>query len=895
MISCSGSPHLALIPDGTSPLPSFFARSNRDTDCHGRDAFTVRERLTSKINSAVLSLCLLITAPSVCRAADFNATELLYRSGDYAQAAEVAKAEVERGIWNERWARLLLKCQLTTGQYEQALTTYEAAVKRYSGSLTLRLQGVEAMRFNGLDEKADQGLIEIYNVLRRSSSQYASRDNLIAAGRYFVMQDEDARQILKMFYDRVLNADKGYLEAYIATAELALAKGDFKVAAETLDRAELVDGSDPRLHYLLAQAWRPSDSERATEALQRSLELNPQHVDSLLLKVDQSIDSEHYEAAKATIDQVLKINPRHPAAWSYRAVLAHLRGNFEAEKEMRAKALEPWSNNPEVDHLIGRKLSDKYRFEEGSKYQQQSLTMNPTFAPATLQLAQDLLRLGFDDVGWELAETIATEDQYNVLAHNLATLHDRVKEFVVLRRDGIHVRMDAHEASVYGLAVLDLLTEAKQVLCEKYEVTPSQPIIVEIFPDQKDFAIRTFGLPGGAGFLGVCFGRVITANSPASQGQTPSNWQSVLWHEFCHAVTLEKTKNRMPRWLSEGISVYEERQRNDSWGEQMSPRYRQMLLSDNLTPVSQLSGAFLRPKSPLHLQFAYYQSSLVVEFLIEQHGAETLNLILDDLSAGLETEDALAKNTVPLARLDSAFAEFAKTRAEEFAAGADWDREQFAEAFAEGATEAELLDWLADHPKNAFALQALAELQLENRGFDKAIVTLTTLTDLGAITSGSGGTWEQLAAAYRATNQPKLEITSLKNAVATSSDALSALSRLIELAEGSEDWDDVVEYAGQVLAINPLLTVGHRAMADAAQRTDQHRLAADSLTALLAMDPIDPAGLHYRLATALNSAGDSAGAKRHVLLAMGDAPRYRDAQKLLLQIVDAEDDPENAK
>ena len=75
-----------------------------------------------------------------------------------------------------------------------------------------------------------------------------------------------------------------------------------------------------------------------------------------------------------------------------------------------------------------------------------------------------------------------------------------------------------------------------------------EPVTVEIFPQQQDFAIRTFGLPGGEGFLGVCFGRVITANSPASQGDSPSNLDSVLWHEFCHVVTLEKTSNRMPRW-----------------------------------------------------------------------------------------------------------------------------------------------------------------------------------------------------------------------------------------------------------------------------------------------------------------------------------------------------------
>ncbi len=180
------------------------------------------------------------------------------------------------------------------------------------------------------------------------------------------------------------------------------------------------------------------------------------------------------------------------------------------------------------------------------------------------------------------------------------------------------------------------------------------------FLNRKTLRSAPLGLPGGAGFLGVCFGRVITANSPASQGETPSNWQSVLWHEFCHVVTLEKTKNRMPRWLSEGISVYEERQRDPSWGESITPVYRQMMLGDELTPVSQLSGAFLNPASPIHLQFAYYESSLVVEFLVERYGINTLKQILDDLGSGMVIDDALTNHVGSLQKLDFEFAEYAR-------------------------------------------------------------------------------------------------------------------------------------------------------------------------------------------------------------------------------------------
>ena len=104
-----------------------------------------------------------------------------------------------------------------------------------------------------------------------------------------------------------------------------------------------------------------------------------------------------------------------------------------------------------------------------------------------------------------------------------------------------------------------------------------------MFPNQQDFAVRTFGMPGGDGFLGVCFGDVITATSP--QPQRRANWQATLWHEFAHVVTLNLTNNKMPRWLSEGISVYEELQRDPTWGQKMTPQYRRMILAGEMTPV----------------------------------------------------------------------------------------------------------------------------------------------------------------------------------------------------------------------------------------------------------------------------------------------------------------------
>ena len=51
------------------------------------------------------------------------------------------------------------------------------------------------------------------------------------------------------------------------------------------------------------------------------------------------------------------------------------------------------------------------------------------------------------------------------------------------------------------------------------------------------------------------------------------------------------------------------------------------------------------------------------------------------------------------------------------------------------------------------------------------------------------------------------------------------------------------------------------------------------------LDPPDPAAVHFQLARLLHKRGDAeAEAKRQVLEALEEAPRFRDAQRLLLEI-----------
>lgn len=383
--------------------------------------------------------------------------------------------------------------------------------------------------------------------------------------------------------------------------------------------------------------------------------------------------------------------------------------------------------------------------------------------------------------------------------------------------------------------------------------------------------------------MGVCFGRVITANSPASQGEHPSNWQATLWHEFCHVVTLHKTNNKMPRWLSEGISVYEERQADATWGQSINPRYREMMLDARLTPISRLSGAFLHPHTPLDLQFAYFESSLVVEYLIEKYGLDVLKRILVDLGVGMPINDALARYTGSLEVLDREFGEFAHARARAMAPKADWTEP----ALPHAATSKELAGWVEQHPSNYPGLKRLAGLLVDEKQSETAEQTLQKMLELYPQDAGAGNPYAALATLYRERDDVGQERAVLEKLAALAADDVDVFARLIELSMQAEDWAAAVKYGMRLLAVNPLMRTPYRQLATAAEKTGDDTLAIDCYRAQLLLDPIDPAETHFRLALALRRAGDLAGAKRQALEALEEAPRYRAALNELLAIVQA--------
>jgi tetratricopeptide (TPR) repeat protein len=489
------------------------------------------------------------------RADDVQDCEQLFGRGHYEECLAKSTEALNAGRFGESFPIWQCRCLMALGRYEEAREAIEQHLTKNSSGIRLRLLAFDVLRRNGATDRARTVLREINSLVSRQSWRYSDPVDQVALGRAALLLGADPRQVLEVFYDRAKTAKPDLRDTYLAAGELALAKHDYAIAAQSFAEGLKRNEADADLHFGLARAFAPSDPEQTAKSLAEALRINPRHMSAMLFEADHLIDAEQYAAATTRLDQVLATDHWNAEAWAYHAVLAHLAGDDDAEAVFRSMALRFWKTNPEVDHLIGRKLSQKYRFAEGAACQTRALAFDADFLPAKVQLAQDLLRLGHEDEGWRLADEVHQKDRYDVSSYNLVTLHDSMSKFPTLRDGKFVVRMDAREAELYGDRVLGLLRRASDSLCKKYGLDLTEPVTVEIFPRQNDFAVRTFGMPGGAGYLGVCFGKVITANSPASQGEHPANWESVLWHEFCHVVTLQLTRNRMPRWLSEGISV----------------------------------------------------------------------------------------------------------------------------------------------------------------------------------------------------------------------------------------------------------------------------------------------------------------------------------------------------
>jgi len=269
----------------------------------------------------------------------------------------------------------------------------------------------------------------------------------------------------------------------------------------------------------------------------------------------------------------------------------------------------------------------------------------------------------------------------------------------------------------------------------------------------------------------------------------------------------------------------------------------------------------------------------VVEWLVQKWGIEKMRALLGDLARGVAINAALAARFAPIEKLDGEFAAHARGLAQGTGPKLDWTKP----APALLASEPKLKEWIAKNPDNFTALMEQAKQTIFAKQWAAAKDALKKLIALYPDQHDADSAYALLARVHRELRETADEEAMLNKVAELCSDAPDAYARLMEIAAARKDWRTVLANADRFTAVNPLAPAPYRSIAEAREATGDKPAAIGAYRTLLSLDPPDPPEIHFRLARLLHSTGD-AGAKREALLALEDAPRFREAHRLFLEI-----------
>jgi tetratricopeptide (TPR) repeat protein len=298
-----------------------------------------------------------------------------------------------------------------------------------------------------------------------------------------------------------------------------------------------------------------------------------------------------------------------------------------------------------------------------------------------------------------------------------------------------------------------------------------------------------------------------------------------------------------------------------------------------LTPISDMSQAFFQAKSGEDVMFAYYQSMLVVEFIVENFGIEALRGILKDLGNGILINDAISNHTVPMPELESNFAANTLILAASYGPEVDWTEPEPEEVNPLSALA--VAAYLKKNPNNFWARQRHTVEFLSQEKWDQAVESADALIALLPEYTGANNGYTLKAAALREKGDADSEAAVLAELADLSAEAAAAYKRLIEVDFELQDWKGVVANGDRSLAINPFSERVHFCRGCAFEELEEGDAAVASFEKALLLDPVNPSVLKFRLARLLRD-GEGERAKRLLLDALAESPRYREAHALLL-------------
>lgn len=618
-------------------------------------------------------------------------------------------------------------------------------------------------------------------------------------------------------------------------------------AADLFQEALELEKDYPPALLGLARVAAERMDPKAAELCRKALEKDPSKAEARELLANVLLEDGDFEAAAA---EAGKLGPQ-PGGQAVLATIALLRD------EDASAALAAMGRHAPGYARIARHLVLNRRYEEGIEYYRKALEIDPEFHAARSELGINLMRVGRDAEARRELETAYEAGYRNAPTANSLKLLDTLARFEVVRRPRFVLRLDRSESRLLAPYFEREIERALDAYEKKYGFRLPGPVQVEAYKNHADFEVRTLGVPG-LGALGVAFGLSVAMDSPSARPPGAFHWASTLRHELSHVFVITATRHRVPRWFTEGLSVHEETAANPEWGDRLTPHIVAAIAKGELLPVEQLDRGFQRPRSPGQVTVSYFQAGRICDFIVERWGWEKMLEMIRSFQKPAATGDVLARVLgVSTKEFDRQFLAWLKEQHRAVLDNFDRWREE---------------------------LKQVHEARRGQRWHEVLKLARSAIEAYPEYVE-AGNAYEALAEACEALGEAPCAAGALEQYMRQGGrdpDPIKMLATRLEEAGRTEDAEAVL---ARLLWVYPVKDEElHRRLAGLREKLGRWEGAAEEWRAVLASGTVDPASAWYGLALAYRGLKRTEDARDAVLAALEEAPGYRPAQRLLLEL-----------
>jgi tetratricopeptide (TPR) repeat protein len=585
--------------------------------------------------------------------------------GDYKQAIDIASSLAVRNTATGEMLALGGDASASTGKYSKALEFYKKSIAADKSSVHSLLGTGTTLSLLGEKKEGKEYHQKALAAYKSKSDNSAQQMVYAASACAELNRYTEANSIL----GEALKKDPENLDALTLRGSLFLQKYDYPYAKELFERA--LEINPKHTGSLIGLAWTYGNigelgADRFSKArsfVRKALRVNRSNVEANIYFAYSELMDCDYDRSGSYLKKALKTNPKSIDALSITAAVHLILGDKDAYEKTQKKAYELEGAKAEFLNGAASVLQRKFRYEEALNLALEALKHDENYWPAYAVAGLNMLRLGKEKEAKKYLEKSYENDPFNVWTFNSLQLLMHMKDnFKEKKTPHFIIKMNGAEFDMMVPYIEKAAESSYKVLSEKYKFEPEQPILIELFQKHKYFAARTVGLPGISA-SGACFGPLVTMDSPSARRTGTYNWAKTLHHELAHVFTLLRSKNRISRWFGEGLSVYEEKCAHLHWGRNMERAFIDALGRDSVVPIAKLERTFNKPRSNTEVLLAYYQSSLIVEFMAEKYGFDKVLAVLDAYGEGKPQKEIFKECLeADISQLDADFLEWARKR-----------------------------------------------------------------------------------------------------------------------------------------------------------------------------------------------------------------------------------------